>query len=199
MLNDQNVDRLYSALSRLDPQTRHALYQSPGLRRLLFYGPALDFYGSRLCVHDGAVDVPGGPAAARCNWQELAGASPSSPGDFVVHLLAKDQGWLAAYFDALSRMSPAQQAHLAEGDRLKRLYAAYRSAVPVAAAATSVFPRNSNLLLLLTRLQWDAYGKPQVPGSLALWQEIFSREDKVHHLHECVQALPRRGQPRSAS
>ncbi len=183
LLNDQSVDRLYSALSRLDPQTRHALYQAPGLRRLLFYGPALDFYGSRLCVHDGVVDVPGGPAAAHV-WQELAGANPNSPGDFVVHLLARDQGWLAAYFDALSRLSPPQQAHLAEGDRLKHLYAAYRSAVPVAAAATSVFPRNSNLLLLLTRLQWDESSQPEVPGSLALWQEIFSREDRAHHLHE---------------
>ncbi len=183
LLNDQNVDRLYSAMSRLDPKTRLAVFQSPGLRRLLYYGPVLDFYGSRLCVHDGAVDVPGDAAADR-TWQELVGASPNSPGEFVVHLLARDQGWLAAYFDALSRLSPAQQAHLAEGDRLKRLYAAYRSAAPVPAAATSVFPRNSNLLLLLTRLQWDATGEPQVPGSLALWQEIFTREDKSHHLHD---------------
>lgn len=188
LLNDQNVDRLYSALSRLDPQTRLTLYRAPGLRRLLFYGPALDFYGSRLCVRDGAVDVPGGAAAAR-DWQELAGANPNSPGDFVVHLLAKDQGWLAAYFDALSRLNPEQQAHLAEGDRLKRLYAAYRAAVPVAAAATSVFPRNSNLLLLLTRLQWDLSGNPQVPGNPALWQEVFAREDKVHHLHEAAKHL----------
>ena len=48
------------------------------------------------------------------NWWEQV---HSSPGDFVIHLLAKDQGWLAAYFDALSRVSPEQQAHFAEGDR----------------------------------------------------------------------------------
>ena len=181
LLNDQNVDRLYSALSRLDPQTRHDLYSSPGLRRLLYYGPVLDFYGSRLCIHDGTVDVPGGTAAEH-SWQDLAGASPHSPGDFVIHLLARDQGWLAAYFDALSRLSPPQQAHLAQGDRLKNLYAAYRSSIPVNAAATSVFPRNSNLLLLLTRLQWDASGQPQVPGDLALWQEIFLRDEKSHRM-----------------
>lgn len=181
LLNDQNVDRLYSALSRLDAQTRHELYRAPGLRRLLYYGPVLDFYGSRLCIHDGEVDVPGGAAAER-GWQDLAGASPHAAGDFVIHLLAKDQGWLAAYFDALSRLSPAQQAHLAQADRLRQLYDAYKSSIPVNAAATSVFPRNSNLLLLLTRLQWDASGAPQVPGSLALWQEIFLRDDKQHHL-----------------
>ncbi len=185
LMNDENADRLYSALSRLDPQTRQSLYQSPGLRRLLYYGPALDFYGSRLCIHDGAVNVPGG-AAADHDWQELVGASPRSPGDFVLHLLAKDQGWLAAYFDALSRVSAEQQAHLVQGDRLKRLYSAYRSAVPVSAAATSVFPRNSNLLLLLTRLQWNANGDVEVPGSLAVWQGIFLREEKQHHFHESI-------------
>ncbi len=185
LMNNEDADRLYSALSRLDPQTRLALYQAPGLRRLLFYGPALDFYGSRLCIHDGAVDVPGG-AAADHQWQELVGASPRSPGEFVLRLLAKDQGWAVAYFDALSRVSPEQQAHLVQGDRLKRLYEAYRSAVPVSAAATSVFPRNSNLLLLLTRLQWDANGDVEVPGSLNLWQGIFLHEEKQHHFHESV-------------
>ena len=188
LMNSEDADRLYSALSRLDPETRQALYQSPGLRRLLYYGPALDFYGSRLCIHNGALDVPGG-AAAEHDWQELVGASPKSPGEFVLHLLAKDQGWVAAYFDALSRLRPEQQARLVQGDRLKRLYAAYRSAVPVSAAATSVFPRNSNLLLLLTRLQWTANGDVEVPGSLADWQEVFLREDKQHHMHESVRHL----------
>ncbi len=183
LMNNENVDRLYSALSRLDSQTRLSLYKTPGLKRLLFYGPVLDFYGSRLCIHDGAVDAPGG-AAADHSWQELVGESPRSPGDFVLHLVAKDQGWLAAYFDALSRLQPQQQARLAEGDRLRRLYAAYRAAIPVPAAASSVFPRNSSLLLLLTRTQWDAHGAPLVPGDLALWREIFAREDKTHHLRD---------------
>lgn len=183
LLNDQNVDRLYTALSRLDPQTRRFLFQSPGLRRLLVYGPTLDFYGSRLCIRSGSVVVPAG-AAGEKSWEELVGVSPSSPSDFVTHLLAKDQGWMAAYFDAVSRISPEQQARLVEDDRLKRLYDAYKSAIPGVTAASSVFPRNSNLLLLLTRLQWDANGKPQVPGSLAMWQDVFNREDKVHHTHE---------------
>jgi len=29
------------------------------------------------------------------------GVSAQSPGEFVIRLLAKDQGWLAAFFDAL--------------------------------------------------------------------------------------------------
>ena len=48
--------------------------------------------------------------------------SSHSPGEFVIRLLAKDQGWLAAYFDALARVSPEQQARLTQGNRLKNLY-----------------------------------------------------------------------------
>lgn len=188
LTNNDDADRLYSALSRLDPETRLALYHAPGLRRLLFYGPVLDFYGSRLCIHDGAVDVPGG-AAAEHSWQELIGASPRSPAEFVLHLLAKDQGWAAAYFDALSRLSPDQQAHLIVGDRLRRLYQAYHTAIPVPGAATSVFPRNADLLLLLTRLQWSPSGELAVPGSLDLWKEIFVRQEKIHHLHASVRHI----------
>jgi len=182
LLNNQNVDRLYSAMARIEPQTRQALYQSIGLRRLLPVAPAFDFYGSRICVRGGSVVVPGG-AAAESDWEELVGASPRSPGEFVIHLMTKGQGWLAAYFDALSRLSPAQQAHLTQGDRLKHLYDAYRSAAPTLSAATGVFPRNAGLLLLLTRLQWDATGKPQVPGSPALWQGVLARQDKLTHVH----------------
>ncbi len=182
LMNDQDVDRLYSGLAKLDPRTRLALYRSPGLKRLLFYAPVLDFYGSRLCVRSGAVLVPGGEAAER-DWQELVGASPNSPGEFVIRLLAKDQGWLAAYFDALARVSPEQQTRLVQGGRLKALYEAYRSAIPDVAAATSVFPRNANLLLLFTRLQWDAAGEPLIPGNLSVWQAVFARENKLHHWH----------------
>ena len=86
-----------------------------------------------------------------------------------------------------SMRSPAsarrEQAHLVEGDRLRALYEAYRSAVPVSAAATSVFPRNADLLLLITRLQWDPSGELEVPGNLALWQEIFAHQERGRRVH----------------
>ncbi|HXP63710.1 MAG TPA: hypothetical protein VN829_24605, partial [Dongiaceae bacterium] len=182
LLNNQNLDRLYSAMARLDPQTRQALHQSPGLSQLLPLAASFDFYGSRICIRDGAVVVPGGPAAER-TWEELVGASPRSTGEFVTRLLTKGQGWLAAYFDTIARLSPEQQGRFAAGDRLKDLYDAYRSTAPTLSAATGVFPRNAALLLLLTRVQWDANGKPLVPGGPAVWQEILTREDKSGHLH----------------
>ena len=183
-------------MSRLDPETRHALFQSPGLKRLLFYAPVLDFYGSRLCVRSGSVVLPGGDAAAQA-WESLVGVSAQSPGEFVIHLLAKDQGWLAAFFDAVARVSPEQQARLAQGDRLKGLYEAYRSGVPNADAASSVFTRNSELILLLTRLQWDAQGQPLVPGSLGVWQEAFARENKQRHSHDWARHVHAADSPES--
>ena len=61
LLHDQKVDRLYSALARIDGQTDLALVRSPGLCKLLPYAAALDFYGSRISIRSGEVDVPGGP------------------------------------------------------------------------------------------------------------------------------------------
>ena len=183
LLNDEDVDRLYAGLARLDPQTRAQLLQTVGLRRLLGYAPIFDFYGSRICIRSGAVVVPGGEAAEQ-SWAELVGASPHSPGDFVYHLLAKDQGWMAAYFDALARVSPEQQAHLVANGRLKRLYAAYRSPNANLSAGTSVFPRNANLLLLFARVPWDTAGEPKVPGDAAVWKDIFSHVDRSSHLRE---------------
>ena len=125
LLHDPSVARLYWAFAKNDAETRMALQRSPGLRRLLPYGPVLDFYGSQICIRSGQVLLPGG-AAADAAWKDLVGASPASPGDFVVHLLAKDNGWLAVYFDALARIDPAQQAHLTQLPRLKHLYDAFR-------------------------------------------------------------------------
>jgi hypothetical protein len=91
---------------------------------------------------------------------------------------------MAAYFDALSRLRPEQQAHLVANGRLKRLYEAYRSSVPGRSAGASVFPRNANLLLLFSIVQWDTAGEPKVPGSPTLWQGIFAQADRTSHLHE---------------
>jgi hypothetical protein len=61
MLHDQALDRLYWALSKNDDETRTALHQAHGLRPLLPYATALEFYGSQISVRSGHVQVPGGP------------------------------------------------------------------------------------------------------------------------------------------
>ena len=178
LLFDPEVDRLYSALARIDPQTQDVLLRSPGLSGLLPYADIFDFYGSQICIRNGAVQVPGG-TKAEAAWRELVGASPDSRTAFVTHLLARDRGWLVAYFDALARVNPTQQAYFTQGSRLKDLYDAWRSMGTRIGAAEGVFPRNANLVLLFTRMQWQANGDPRIPGDIAEWRGIFAHQDRT--------------------
>src|SRR3984957_17633877 len=103
LLSDPSVARLYWALAKTDAETSLALRNSPGLRKLLPFGAILVFFGSQICIRSGRVVVPGGESVS-ADWKELVGANPEKSGEFVTNLLAKDNGWLAAYFDALSRV-----------------------------------------------------------------------------------------------
>ena len=177
LLHDRTLDRLYSAMARMSPETRNDLQHSPGMRKLLQDAAEVDFYGSWIAIHSGEVAVPGGPAAEQA-WKDLVGQNPKSAGDFVGHLISKDHGVLAAYFDAIARIGSAQQAHFTNSGRLRTLYSAYESAFRGAHNSPSdgVFPRNAALLELLTRLQWQPDGSPMVPGGIGVWKEIVSRK-----------------------
>jgi len=171
LLRDPLLCRLYWALARSDAETRVALRQSVGLGRLLPLAATLDFYGSHICIRSGHVIVPGG-TDANSAWKDLVGESPDSPQEFVPRLLAKDNGWLAAYFDALSRVSETQQAHFTE-TRLRHFYVAFRGQSVTPDAARPAFRPAPALLLLLTRMQWEPNGEPYVPGDLEVWKEIL--------------------------
>ena len=175
LMHDQNLDRLYAALAKCDPLTRDALAQWPGLKRLSLVAPVFDSYGSGINIRDGRVIVPGGDEKG---WEDLVGTNPDNPGEFISHLLTKDGGWLAAYFDVMAHLKQSQQVRLVEGGRLKRLYSAYRSAAPRSNAASGVFPKNAELLILFTSLQWNANGDLEVPGGLGIWGEILSQKTK---------------------
>ena len=176
LLRDSNLSRLYWAFAQMDTETQTALLHSPGLHRLALYAPELDFYGSRICIRSGRVIVPGG-SSAESVWKDLVGASPAQSGDFVEKLMSKDNGWLAAYFDALSRVNHVQQAHFTEARRLKPFYEALRRQdAPPADAARSVFRPAPGLLLLLTRMQWEPNGEPYIPGNLEVWKRVLHQK-----------------------
>lgn len=172
ILNEASIARLYWALSRLDRETSHALEQTVGLQKLLPHAAVLDFYGRELCISDGKVIVPGGPQATVA-WKELVGADPASPATFVVKLLGKDKGWLAAYFDVLSRISPKQQEYFTDSHRLRLFYSGLRTPDPTAPATRGSFRPAPWLLLLVTRLQFGSAGEPLVPGDLQEWNDIL--------------------------
>jgi len=153
VLREPSLARLYWAMSRSDAETRAFLQQSIGLRKLLPLAAVLDFYGSQICIRSGRVRVPGG-ISAEPGWKDLVGASPDSPAEFVLKLLAKDRGWLAAYFDSLSRINQSQQLHFIDAHHLKSFYEAFRGPDPSMDAARAAVRLAPGLLLLLTRLQW---------------------------------------------
>jgi hypothetical protein len=177
LLHEPPVDRLYWAMSNTDAETRNSLERSPGLGKLLPYASVLDFYGSQLYIRGGRVIVPGGNAA-EAGWRELVGVSPRSPGDFVLRLVDTDNGWMAVYFDAIARADAAQQAHLTISPRLRRLYEAFIEPDIKAQPARAVFRKAPALLMLFTRIDWDANGDPRVPGDLETWKQILTQKSE---------------------
>lgn len=187
LLSDRSLARLYWALGRMDPETQEILRQPRMLKKIAPFSGALDFYGSQIRARSGRVIVPGGSSAEPA-WKEIVGASAEQPEEFIVHLLSKDNGWAAAYFDSLSRVNPLQQGHFTEASRLKRYYEALLGKSTTPDAVTGVLRRDSQLFLLLTQLTWESSGEPHVPGSLDAWKTIVSQR-KMHNPENAEQLV----------
>jgi hypothetical protein len=172
ILSDRTVARLYWALSKMDPETVLYLRHKLGIRNLTEYGALLDFYGTHICIRHGHVLVPGGAEAGPA-WEDLTGASPGNPADFIPKLLTKDNGWLVAYFDVLSSVGGRQEIYLTKPARLRRFYDALRPTKP-ASATNGVFRPAPWLLLLVSQIQWAPNGQPLVPGGIEIWREILA-------------------------
>ena len=106
------------------------------------------------------------------------GVSPDKGAAFFERLIARDDGWLASYFDALARIRGPVRDYLTDPARMKRFYTAVRGRVTSPGPARPVFRSNTDMMLLTTRLRLDADGKPHIPGSLEVWKNLF-----VNHPH----------------
>ncbi len=171
-LSDPNLCRLYLGLSKLDPETAQALRDAIPAPRLKIYSHVLDFYGAMFQIRGGKAVVPGGARSEKM-WGELAGAPPSNGAAFIEKLVARDDGWLASYFDALARINGPVKDYLCDPERMKRFYTAIRGRVTSPGPARPVFRANTDMMLLTTRLRLDADGKPHVPGNLDIWKNLF--------------------------
>ena len=103
-LGDPSLCRLYLGLSKLDPATADELRRNTSVQKIRAFAHVLDFYGGMFQVRNGRAIVPGGQRDEKV-WAELAGVGPDKPGAFFERLVAKDDGWLASYFDALARIT----------------------------------------------------------------------------------------------
>ncbi|MBV8896705.1 MAG: hypothetical protein JO051_09350 [Acidobacteriaceae bacterium] len=173
-VSDPSICRLYLGLSHLDRTTAAALRQQATAAKLKVYAHVLDFFGSMFQIRDGAAVVPGSPKA----WASMVGVSPNNPGAFFEKLLATDDGWMASYFDVLSRIDGPTQAYLTQPERMKRFYDALRGKITSPGPARPVFRSSTELMLLTTSLRIDPDGQPHVPGDVEVWRNLF-----IHHPH----------------
>lgn len=171
-LSDPQLCRLYLGMSKLDREVATKLKASVQVMRLKAFSHVLDFFGGMYTIRDGRAVVPGGQKAEAI-WGELAGAPPSDPAAFFDKLNSKDDGWLASYYDSLMRVSGPAQDYLTQPDRMKRFYGAVKGRVTSPGPARPVFRANTDLLLLTTRLRFDAEGKPHLPGTIEVWKQLF--------------------------
>jgi hypothetical protein len=183
ILRDPELARLYWAMSRIDTETGEFLWKSIGLKKLVLAGSVLDFYGSQISVRGGRVLVPGG-AGAESAWRDLVGGNPRSPADFITKLVAKDGGWMAAYFDTLSRVDQAQQAYFAAPRRLQRFYEALRGRDINPIPTRHSFRPDPGLFLLEARLEFDANGQPHIPGNIEVWKTVLHHKTDSKLVHE---------------
>jgi len=176
-LGDPALCRLYLGLSKLDPATADALQKSLPVQRIRAFAHVFDFFGGMFRLRDGKAVVPGGQRSASA-WADLAGASPDQGLQFFEKLVARDDGWLASYFDALSRLEGPVLDYLTEPGRLKRFYAALRGRVTSPGPARPVFRSNTDLMLLTTRLRIEPNGQAHIPGGVEIWKNLF-----INHPH----------------
>ncbi|HXN46272.1 MAG TPA: hypothetical protein VN893_06495, partial [Bryobacteraceae bacterium] len=173
LLSDPILCRTYLGLGKLDRETADALRQAAPIERLKAFAHVLDFYGGMFEVRGGKAVTPGG-AGAEPVWAEFVGVPPSQGGAFFLKLIAKDDGWLASYYDAVARISGPVQDYLAEPQRLKRFYQAIRGKVTSPGPARPVFRANTDMLLLTARLRLDPDGQPHIAGGLPVWRNLFA-------------------------
>ena len=168
-MSDPSLCRLYLGLSRLDRPTADALRKQGSAAKLKLHAHVLDFYGSMFQVRNGAAAVPGSTKA----WASLVGVNPSNGGAFYERLISTDDGWLASYYDALSRIEGPTATYLTEPERMRRFYEALKGKVTTPGPARPVFRSSTELLLLTNSLRIDANGQPHIPGDIEVWRNLF--------------------------
>ena len=172
-IDDPGLARLYVAMHNLHRPTAEALRAAAPIGELKDYVPVLDFFGAMFEVTDGVAITPGGDRA-RPGWEGLVGVNVTQGGRFFHQLARLDDGWMAAFYDAVSRVQgDAARAYFLDPRRIERFYQAVRGKVTSPGPARPIFRASSDLLLLSTRLDFTASGAPRIPGGIQPWKDLF--------------------------
>jgi hypothetical protein len=176
-LGDPSICRLYLGLSHLDRAAAQALRSAAPAAKLKIYAHVLDFFGGMFQVRNGAAVTPGSPRI----WDSMVGVSPDKPGRFFYRLIRTDDGWMAAYFDTLSRLHGAAGAYFTDPQRMRQFYRALRGKITSPGPARPVFRASADMMLLTTSLRIGADGQPLIPGGLDVWRTLFEKRLRGKH------------------
>ena len=103
---------LYAGLASLDTETLRWVELQPRVfERLYDNAAALASFGSSLRIRDGRIEPPGGPAWLPV-WLDFVDAPVTNPERFIDHLLGRDAGRLAYFYDTIDTLDPARQAFM---------------------------------------------------------------------------------------
>ena len=94
------------------------------MQRLKAYAHVLDFFGGMFEIRNGKAVVPGGAEGRRRRGPNWWASRPDKGAAFFERLIARDDGWMASYFDALARIRGPVRDYLTEPARMKRFYTA---------------------------------------------------------------------------
>lgn len=199
ILADRRSALVYRGLAGLDETTLAALAGDPALAAIRQDGAeAFAAFGGRFRVRGGAVVLPGGPGAAAA-WERLVGASPGSPGSFLLALLRDHGGRRAFLFDSLMRLDDARQ-RFAVGLELP----ADTRRVPLLALAAvfdgeeawwrhegRAFARSDgDTARLLREVALTPAGALAPPASQAFWEAVFDHGGKLETAPSRAGAAP---------
>lgn len=172
-IDEPVLARLYVAMYNLHQPTAEALRAAVAVDRLSDYAPVLDFFGAMFEVRDGVAVTPGGERS-RSAWERLTGVRVQQGGRFFQQLIEKDDGWMAAYYDAVARVQGSvARAYFHEPGRIERFYQAVRGRVTSPGPARPIFRASADLLLVTARLAFLPSGAPRIPGGIEPWRDLF--------------------------
>ena len=186
---DPTLCRAYLGMAKLEPATAEAIRKTTPVARVKAFAHVLDFFGAMFEIRNGKAVVPGGQRSAAM-WGELVGASPDQGAAFFDKLIAKDDGWMASYYDALARVNGPVKDYLTDPPRLKRFYLALKGRVTSPGPARPVFRSNTDLMLLTTRLRIDPDGRLHIPGNFDVWRNLFSNHPHGKYDAKLAKAAP---------
>ncbi len=158
LLSDPSLCRLYLGVSKLDRETAEEFRKNVTMPRLKAYAHELDIFGGMFEIRGGKAMVPEERRPRAALGRVSRRSLPDRGAAFFEKLLARDDGWLCSYYDALARINGPVREYLTEPARMERFYQAIRGKVTSPGPARPVFRSNADMMLLTTRLWMDPNG-----------------------------------------